>query len=261
MLYAINNRPLTPRSFVDRSDQRHSLENLEGRHVLFYGNASHPMRTVPNGKHKGEVYSGGPRYLIAGPPEGQTAIALNRPLPDRAPYGANPHGVVVQPYDSLGDVAPEEVGAPRAVDHISSYQRPTFKQRDIIGEPVFLAPIDRSVPNGPVMGAGVVGRYGDNNDRFSVVEAPILVASQEYQGLLMQVAQLPQRKRLAEIDRFRQELADLRQDRALAYDVSRESLNQALYRLEDAVRGKADISEQLKALMLPVTPPTARMVR
>lgn len=219
------------------------------------------MKTVPNGKHKGETYSGGPRYLIAGPPEGETAIVLDHPLPDRAPYSANPHGVVVQPYDSLGHAAPEEVGAARAVDHIASFQRPSYEQLNALGREIQLEPIDRSVPNGPVVGAGVVSRYGDNNDRFSVVEAPILVASQEYQGLLMDVARLPQRKRLAEIDRFRQELADMQQDRALAYDVTQQALDQALYRLEDAVRSKADISEQLKALMLPVTPPTARMVR
>jgi hypothetical protein len=261
MLYPINNRPLTPRSLVDRSDQRRSLQDLEGRHVLFYGNASHPLDAVPNGPSKGETYSGGPRYLIAGPPEGETALRLEHALPDRAPYKANPHGVVIQPYDTLGEVAPDQVGAARAVDHVASFQRPSYEQLDAQGNPVALAPIDRTVPDGPIIGAGVVSRYGPNQDRFSVVEAPLLIATQEYQSLLMRVARLPPNKRRVALDRFRKEVTELHQDRALAYDVSGESLHNALYRLEEAINNKDDIGAQLKALALPVTLPTARMVR
>lgn len=209
---------------VSRFDDRRALAPLAGQYVLFSGRAGLPVVA------RERPYPGGPAYTVGLSPD----------------HGPRNSGAVVHAYDPTG-VEPPSPNA-IAIDHVTAYQDDVHRHGRNQTPAIY-----RSVPDGPVVGGGVVRQQGD---RYVIRETPFPLASFEYQDLLRDLASQPAEQRLAMLDRARSYFAQLQDRQAIAYDITAETLGSALRRLDEAVTNGDDLSAKLAALQLPqYTPP------
>lgn len=246
MLHQARTRPLTPKDLVDRDATREVLRPLQEQPVIFAGSAVNPLAI---GSRSNRPFPGGPSYLIAGPPPGVTRIPRGVELPEQQDFRHNPHGITVQPYDPEGLLTPDQVGPPIAIDHIRSEQRENYQYRTTYDESRGAPAINRTA-SGPVVGAGIVQPYRDRS-RIAVNETPFPVASFEYQDLLKDIAKQPPDQRLATLDRAYDYFRRLHNDQAIAYDVTAETLADALRRLDQTITSGDDLTAKMIALQLP----------
>jgi len=241
VLYPIRRIAQTDPRLVDTTLSRDSLRDFAGEPVLFSGYAARPHYRFPNG---GPVVPGGPEYTVLGPETSRSPRA-DYFIPERGKI-PNPHGVTVQPYDPTGALTPDQVADAIAIEHIRARQ-------DSPPAP----PLYREV-EGPVVGAGNVIRYR-RDDRMGINESIHPVASATVNELINDLQRRDPAVRLDTLRRAEGYFNQLHDDRGIAYDISKETLDAALDSLYEVVAGGGDITAQLNALRLPVyQPPVVR---
>jgi hypothetical protein len=145
-----------------------------------------------------------------------------------------------------GELEPNQVGRPVSLEHITVYQRPVHHTPDGAFPAVF------RTADGPVVGGGIVVNKSGRNH---VIETPFPVASSLYNEAVQSIASLPPEQQLAALDNFWQQMADRHASRSIAYDVTTNTLRDALLRLDSAVSSGGSLSEQMNALRLPTYVP------
>ncbi len=236
MLHKIQAIARTNPSLVDTSRDRLSLNRFAGEPVLFSGYATRPDYQFRDGR----TVPGGPEYTVLGP-----AASRSNPGGYHVPAQGsipNPHGVTVQPYDPTGALTPDQLSEAIAVEHLRARQ-------DSPPAP----PLYREI-EGPVVGAGNVISYRRDN-RYGINESIHPVASSTINELIDTLQQRDPALQLDTMRRAEGYLNQLHDRRGIAYDISKETLDQAIDGLYEVVAAGGDITAQLNALRLPVYQP------
>lgn len=234
MLHRIDRIARTDPNLVDRTEDRLSLQGVAGEPVLFSGYAARPESHF---ERTGQRVPGGPEYTVLGP-----AVSRDNPSGYAVPrHGKilNPHGVTVQPYDPTGRLTPDQLADAIAIDHIKARQ-------DSPPAP----PLYREL-EGPVVGAGTAVKY-QSADRYGINESVAPVASSTVNELIDTLLQRQPEQRLETLRRAEGYFNRLHEQRGIAYDITRESIENALDNLYEVVAAGGDIGQQLNALRLPV---------
>jgi hypothetical protein len=219
MLHPLRTRRIVDPNLVDTDYMRPSLAHLNGQRVLVTGPAAFPEL----GGAKGP-FPGGPRYTIG--------VARNND-PNRA--------AVVQPFDPTGQLLPSEVGPAVAVDHVTAYQHPFYgPNRD---------PAEYRTASGPVVGAGHI--HDDSNGRYHFRESPHPVASSLYNEALAYISQLPPEQQLGSLKNVFLEFKARNEAQAIAWDLRKADISNALANLKQAVQDGADLTTIMNTMRLP----------